>query len=139
MSWRAPGSVRSSAGQSRQPPGNVPRKTSGPGSGTVKGPAQTATRPVGPVTEPVGRVVEGQAQTEPSGNTREQSRRSQTGPMSDRFGGAGPVNTSRDDPHGRARLVMWRRRHLNVRTVVAGIALGSLLAPGVAAVILAAL
>lgn len=59
--------------------------------------------------------------------------------MSDRFGGAGPVNTSRDETHGRARLVMWRRRHLNVRTVVAGIALGSLLAPGVAAVILAAL
>jgi hypothetical protein len=32
---------------------------------------------------------------------------------------------------------MWRRRHLNVRAVVAGIALASLLAPGAAAIILA--
>jgi hypothetical protein len=59
--------------------------------------------------------------------------------MSDRFGGASPVKTSRGSPRGRTRLVMWRRRHLNVRAVVAGIALTSLLAPGAAAIILAAL
>jgi hypothetical protein len=59
--------------------------------------------------------------------------------MSDRFSGAGPVETSHGGPHGRTRLVMWRRRHLNVRAAVAGIALASLLAPGVAAIILAAL
>jgi hypothetical protein len=117
MSWRAPGSLRPPAVQSREPPGKVPRKTSGLGSGTVKGPSETATPPLGPVTEPVGRVAEGQPQTEPSGNRMELRRRSRRQPMSDRFGGAGPVNTSRDDPNGRTRLVTWRRRHLNVRTV----------------------
>lgn len=37
----------------------------------------------------------------------------------------------------RARLTMWRRRHLQARAVVAMIALSSLVAPGVAAVVLA--
>lgn len=40
---------------------------------------------------------------------------------------------------GSKRLLMWRRRHLNVRTVVAVIALSALLAPGAAAIIEAAL
>jgi hypothetical protein len=37
------------------------------------------------------------------------------------------------------RLVMWRRRHVNLRTVVALIALTSLVLPGVAAIIEAVL
>ena len=59
--------------------------------------------------------------------------------VSNRVGGVGPVST----PDGRlrrpTRLVAWRRRHLSVRTVVAVIALSSLLAPGGAAIIDAAL
>jgi hypothetical protein len=38
-----------------------------------------------------------------------------------------------------SRFAMWRRRHLNARSVVALIALLSLLAPGVAAIIDAAI
>jgi hypothetical protein len=43
MSWRVPEPLRSSASQSRKAPGDAPRKTSGLGSGTVKGPSETAT------------------------------------------------------------------------------------------------
>ena len=39
----------------------------------------------------------------------------------------------------RSRLTRWRRRHLNTRTALALIALGSLLAPGAAALIEATL
>jgi hypothetical protein len=39
----------------------------------------------------------------------------------------------------RARWVMWRRRHVNARTVVALIALSSLVLPGVAAIVEAVL
>lgn len=54
-------------------------------------------------------------------------------------GGARPAGTVAGGARHRTRLVGWRRRHLNVRTVVAVIALSSLLAPGVAAIIDAAL
>lgn len=49
------------------------------------------------------------------------------------------VTTSSGGLRGRMRLVMWRRRYLNVRRVVAAVALASLLAPGAAAIIDAAL
>ncbi len=39
----------------------------------------------------------------------------------------------------RARLLMWRRRHINLRTVVALLALTSLVLPGMAAIIEAVL
>jgi hypothetical protein len=62
-------------------------------------------------------------------------RRSRRPATSNRVGGAGPDNTSSVGPRGRPRLVMRRRRHLNVRRVVASIVLASLLAPGAAAII----
>lgn len=58
--------------------------------------------------------------------------------VSNRAGGVGPISTTNGHLHRRRRLVTWRRRHLNVRTVVAVIALSSLLAPGAAAIIDAA-
>jgi hypothetical protein len=48
-------------------------------------------------------------------------------------------NTTGGRARGHTRLAMWRRRHLNLRTVVAAVVLGSLLAPGAAAIIDAAL
>lgn len=134
MSWRAPEPLRSSAGESREPLGEVPRKTTELRTDTLKGLSETATPSQGAVTEPRGPTVESRPRPEPSENRVELRQRSRRRPISDRIGGA-----SRDRPRGLARLVTCRRRHLNIRSVVAGIALASLLAPGVAAIILAAL
>ncbi len=65
-----------------------------------------------------------------------ESRRQAVG---NRVDGVGPVGTTDRHLHRHTRLVTWRRRHLNVRTVFAVIALSSLLAPGAAAIIDAAL
>ncbi len=56
-----------------------------------------------------------------------------------RVDGAPPVSTAGRRVRRPTRLVAWRRRHLNLRTVIALIALSSLLAPGAAAIIDAAL
>jgi hypothetical protein len=69
-------------------------------------------------------------------DTRRQSRREASSTRSGRTPSAGESGARAPD---RARLVMWRRRHVNVRTGVALIALTSLVLPGVAAIIAALL
>ena len=58
---------------------------------------------------------------------------------SDRVRGARRVNTMDSRSRTRARLVRWKRRHLNARTVVVLVVLSALLAPEAAMVIDAAL
>lgn len=67
--------------------------------------------------------------------TRESRQRA----VSNRAGAVRAASTTDSSRRRRTRLVTWRRRHLNVRTVIAVIALSSLLAPGAAAIIDAAL
>ncbi len=62
-------------------------------------------------------------------------RQSRAPGVSHRVRGTRPVRMREGPPRRRVRLVTWRRRHLNGRTVVAVIALSSLLAPGAAAII----
>jgi len=52
---------------------------------------------------------------------------------------AGPVRTTEVGIRRQSRVATWRRRFLNVRTVVAVVVLLSLIAPGVAAIIDAAI
>lgn len=52
-----------------------------------------------------------------------------------RGGLARPAGRTDARAHDHARLVTWRRRHLNLRSVVALVALSSLVLPGVAAII----
>ena len=49
------------------------------------------------------------------------------------------MNTTGSPARTRARLVRWRRRHLNIRTLVVVVVLSALLAPEVATIIDAAL
>jgi hypothetical protein len=49
------------------------------------------------------------------------------------------VKTTGSPARARARLVRWRRRHLNIRTLVVVVVLSALLAPEVATIIDAAL
>lgn len=57
---------------------------------------------------------------------------------SDRVRGTHRVSTMGSRADIRARLVRWRRRHLNVRTVVVAVVLSALLAPEAATIIDAA-
>jgi len=56
--------------------------------------------------------------------------------VNDRARGSGRAGRS---AHTRARFVRWRRRHLNLRTIIVLVALGALLAPEAATIIDAAL
>ena len=67
---------------------------------------------------------------------REQSDRLLT---SDRVRGARRVTTTGSREDTRARVVRWRRRHLNARTAVVVVVLSALLAPEAATIIDAAL
>jgi hypothetical protein len=57
---------------------------------------------------------------------------------SDRLRGTRRLNTTDRRARTRERLAMWRRRHLNVRTVVVLVVLSALLAPEAAMMIDAA-
>ena len=56
----------------------------------------------------------------------------------DRVRGTHRVTTTGSRADIRARLVRWRRRHLNVRTVVVAVVVSALLAPEAATIIDAA-
>ena len=70
-----------------------------------------------------------------SSNIMKMQRRSPRSPTANHAGGLSSYSWNDGRSRARQQLAMWRRRHLNLRTVVVVIVLSALLAPELAAII----